>query len=670
MGDPRLRALQQRIEELEAIVSRLRPRSTPVWRQRLGRALSSLWARRLLVTALLAIPLATWAATLTVPYVFTNGTIADANEVNANFTTLADAMTLHTGQSAPHHEKTTDASELLGGTLDSARLDVAVSLLGTGISASELEFDPALQGELDFHEALVDVHHARYGDSEAQAAVGPHVTSVDGLSGGQIAGSVWAAGMLTSSSGGVRFPDNSIQQSAVAFPNRILVAPSGGDFTSIQAAIDSVSPTATNPYRIDIAAGTYTEDLVLKSYLHLQGAGSEATVITPAATGTQLILVNSLSQVKLSDLMLVDAVGVPPDKNEAISAVGSSLGLERVLIKGFFEHAILASGGSSLDLRDSQIDGAGTSSKPSVSLVSSSASITGNQFTGGVDCVVEAFATSVGDTLNVRGNSFADAVNAVCVLDGYDVDVSHNRLPGLGLSIFMDSTGSAQIIGNSIGGDVVLGRSSSTGGEAEIAIAANMLETGSIRVERKSFIRIVANRLVTGCVRIWPGSQAEIVGNYVGGGCTGMSGTSIFIESDATIVGNTVAGQIDDQSPSGAVIVGNSMLDPQAFSLLSASSTAFANRTPTSGVDTQRFVSDDGIRVESTADGISFVAGGSTVTLAPTGEVTIDAAANILIQAATDLDLRGNNVSITATGTVDITAASIVDVNGSLINLN
>ncbi len=44
--------------------------------------------RRLLVVALVGIPMAAYAATISVPNTFLNGTIADADAVNANFDTL------------------------------------------------------------------------------------------------------------------------------------------------------------------------------------------------------------------------------------------------------------------------------------------------------------------------------------------------------------------------------------------------------------------------------------------------------------------------------------------------------------------------------------------------------------------------------------------------------
>jgi len=61
----------------------------------------------------------------------------------------------------------------------------------------------------------------------------------------------------------------------------VTVAASGGDYTSVQTAIDSISDANDNkPYLVWVAPGVYNESVTMKSYVHLQGAGQEATVIT------------------------------------------------------------------------------------------------------------------------------------------------------------------------------------------------------------------------------------------------------------------------------------------------------------------------------------------------------------------------------------------------------
>ena len=76
--------------------------------------------------------------------------------------------------------------------------------------------------------------------------------------------------------------------------NVIVVAKSNGDFTSIQAAINSITAaSASNPYLVWVGPGWYNEAVTLKPYVHLQGAGQGVTFIQAAApNGAVLTLSN------------------------------------------------------------------------------------------------------------------------------------------------------------------------------------------------------------------------------------------------------------------------------------------------------------------------------------------------------------------------------------------
>ncbi|MBW1689090.1 MAG: hypothetical protein JRS35_29070 [Deltaproteobacteria bacterium] len=88
MGDQDLRELQTQIGQLKAELAELRRSPVLRWRERLVCVASSRRVRLALVVAVLGVAAVSYAAQISMPYTFVNGTIADANEVNANFGVL------------------------------------------------------------------------------------------------------------------------------------------------------------------------------------------------------------------------------------------------------------------------------------------------------------------------------------------------------------------------------------------------------------------------------------------------------------------------------------------------------------------------------------------------------------------------------------------------------
>ena len=64
------------------------------------------------------------------------------------------------------------------------------------------------------------------------------------------------------------------------YSNVIIVARAGGDFTSVQAALNSITNNSpTNPYLVWVAPGIYTETVTMKQYVDIEGAGEKVTKI-------------------------------------------------------------------------------------------------------------------------------------------------------------------------------------------------------------------------------------------------------------------------------------------------------------------------------------------------------------------------------------------------------
>jgi pectin methylesterase-like acyl-CoA thioesterase len=77
------------------------------------------------------------------------------------------------------------------------------------------------------------------------------------------------------------------------YSNTVVVAKNGGDYTSIQEAINSVTPAVDNGYLIKVMPGVYSENVTMKSYIALQGAGADVTTV-------QDITLTSLSGISIN----------------------------------------------------------------------------------------------------------------------------------------------------------------------------------------------------------------------------------------------------------------------------------------------------------------------------------------------------------------------------------
>lgn len=77
-------------------------------------------------------------------------------------------------------------------------------------------------------------------------------------------------------------------------PERIVwVAKSGGDFTTVTAALNSITDaSATKRYLVKVAPGIYAEQVTLKSYVDIEGSGQGVTVLR--WTGGNAVVLNDL----------------------------------------------------------------------------------------------------------------------------------------------------------------------------------------------------------------------------------------------------------------------------------------------------------------------------------------------------------------------------------------
>ncbi len=80
---------------------------------------------------------------------------------------------------------------------------------------------------------------------------------------------------------GLELSGTQFRMKGTSYQNVIIVAKSGGDFSSIQAALNSITDAGSdNRYLVWVAPGTYNERVTMKPYVDIEGAGELVTKIT------------------------------------------------------------------------------------------------------------------------------------------------------------------------------------------------------------------------------------------------------------------------------------------------------------------------------------------------------------------------------------------------------
>ena len=86
----------------------------------------------------------------------------------------------------------------------------------------------------------------------------------------------------------------------------VVVAQSGGDYTSVSEALADINPSVDTPYLIKVMPGTYAENITMKDYVHLQGAGREVTTIQGVDNSFEsaVIALDNLTNVSITGLTI------------------------------------------------------------------------------------------------------------------------------------------------------------------------------------------------------------------------------------------------------------------------------------------------------------------------------------------------------------------------------
>jgi nitrous oxidase accessory protein NosD len=235
------------------------------------------------------------------------------------------------------------------------------------------------------------------------------------------------------------------------------VCAKGCAFTGIQAAINAASPGAT----ITIAAGTYTENVVVDKPLTLQGAGRHTTI--EPATSNPACAGGSLCGGTASNIVLVEASDVTITK---LSLEGDNPGLTSGVVRG----------GKDIDARNGIITNheLGTYSGLTVTKVKVA------------DVYLRGMYASTGGTFDFEGNTVenvqGEGASIAMFAFGGSGSISHNKVSGANDAISANHSTGTQFLDNTIvksGSGVHTDNNGDSGGSADVIEGNKISECNS-----------------------------------------------------------------------------------------------------------------------------------------------------------------------------------------------
>jgi hypothetical protein len=418
-----------------------------------------------------------------------------------------------------------------------------------------------------------------------------------------------------------------------AVPNRVIVDATGElGYTTITAALAAIAPTAETPFVVHVLPGTYNEVVEMKSYVHLEGAGSDWTLL-------DAVNLEHLTDVMISGFTFGGSVAPGLCRlsggQAALCDLGSSSVIREVRFdssSGAYINAILT-GDSSMRIVDSQF------ASPDYGIAAETADLTieHSEFAGPG---VEARGLS---RLSVTNSAFRDAngQSAIVAIDSASVRILGNEISraSTGVSLnFTDSSYAGLVAGNTIS-DCEAGVALGAAGDA--TITGNRFERNGVDV---SFYDVAP-------------PHASITSNvFVSSGSA--FGTGVLSTSPLVVVGN-VFGRPVEPSVCPALLANTGDGCPTVEDRLAALESAVAKTAFLTQVLHQDgsdvVLEGSNLRIE-TAGRLLLKSGGDTA-MASTGQFKLDAlkvhlgaSADVEVEAAANLNLLGAFVNVGGLG--------------------
>lgn len=157
-----------------------------------------------------------------------------------------------------------------------------------------------------------------------------------GCSNGEVAkfnGSSWEcaddvdANTTYTAGAGLNLSGTTFSLEGTSYQNMVVVAKSGGDYTTIQDAIDSIDDaSSTNMYVVYVAPGVYTEQVTMTDYVHVVGAQKEAVTVTYDATSYDSPVITLADNSVVRDL----TISITTTENTSAAAIYNNTGTAEV----------------------------------------------------------------------------------------------------------------------------------------------------------------------------------------------------------------------------------------------------------------------------------------------------------------------------------------------------
>jgi hypothetical protein len=190
--------------------------------------------------------------------------------------------------------------------------------------------------------------------------------SMDGVT---VGASVPAEGYFTTVAAGFILGDGA-GLSNIAL-NQILTVGDGGKYSTITEALSSITDnSAIRPYVIKLAPGVYSESVVMKPYVDLEGAGRHNTIIQDD-NNSAVVTAASTSEVRMVSIINTNAAAsaLKTVSSENTSLYRANLSIRPVDPNVVISGAAIYVDGGNIRVTDCSFDGFGFSSTPSTEFI-------------------------------------------------------------------------------------------------------------------------------------------------------------------------------------------------------------------------------------------------------------------------------------------------------------